>query len=165
MNFDRAGIAHDYRAVRESVRADGRNNPGLDGGMHDGAASGERIRGGTGGSGDDQAVSAIAADEIRVNRELQIDHAGEGALVDYRFVHDNLVFDDFGVAMQFDVEHHALAAGKTAGEDLFERGIHFFNCEAGEKAEAAHVDGEDGNAERRRDAGGGEEGAVATEDE
>src|SRR5216684_1995752 len=119
MNFDRAGIAHDYRAVGESVRADGRNNPGLDGGMHDGAASGERIRGGTGGGGDDQAVSAIAADEVRVNRELQIDHAGEGAFVDDGFVHDDLVFDDFGVAMQFDVEHHALAAGKAAGENLF----------------------------------------------
>src|SRR5437016_4100027 len=119
MNLDGTGIAHDYRAVGESVRADGRNNPGLDGGMHDGAASGERIRGGAGGGGDDQAVSAIAADEVGVNRELQIDHAGECAFVDDGFVHDNLVFDDFGVAMQFDVEHHALAAGKTAGENLF----------------------------------------------
>src|SRR6266481_3911651 len=135
MDLDGTGIAHDYRAVGESVRADGRNNPGLDGGMHDGAASGERIRGGAGGGGDYQAVSAIAADEIRVNRELKVDHAGECALVDYGFVHDNLVVDDFVVAMQFDVEHHALAAGKTAGEDLFERGIHFFDCEAGEKAE------------------------------
>src|SRR5258705_7730162 len=164
MDLDGTGIAHDYRAVGESMRADGSNNPGLDGGMHDGAASGERIRGGTGGSGDDQAVSAIAADKVRVNRELQIDHAGECAFVDDGFVHHDLVFDDFGVAIQFDVEHHALAAGKTAGEDLFERGIHFFNFEAGEKPEAAHVDGEDGNAERRGDAGGGGESAVATAD-
>src|SRR5580765_4185105 len=111
MNFDGTGITHDDGAVGESVRANGRDDPGLDGRVNDGTAGGEGIGGGAGGGGDDQAVCAIAADKVTVNGELQIDHASEGAFVEDCFVHNDLVFDDFSVAVQFDVEHHALAAG------------------------------------------------------
>jgi len=85
--------------------------------------------------------------------------------VEDRLVDDGLALDDFGVAVEFDVEHDALAAGEAAGEDLLERGIHFFDGEAGEKTEAAHVDGEDGDAETSGYACGGEERAVATKNE
>ena len=76
--------------------------------------------------------------------------------MDDGFVEDALALDDLFVAVKLDAEHDALAGGKVAGEGFFERGIEIFELEAGEEAEAAHVDGKDGNAERSGDAGGGE---------
>src|SRR5712691_1023687 len=81
------------------------------------------------------------------------------------FVDHGLTLDDFGVAMQLDIEHDAIAAGESSFQYVFQGGIHFFQLKTGEKAEAAHVDGKNGDTERRGNARCGEQGAIAAEDQ
>src|SRR5260221_12493311 len=92
---------------------------------------------------------------------MEVNHACQGAFVNDCFIHDALPLDHVSVAVQFDVKHDALAAGEAARKDLFQCRIHFLDLEAGEEAEAAHVDGENGNAERGGEAGGGGVGCGA----
>jgi hypothetical protein len=165
MHFDGAGVAYDDGPVRQRVRADGRDDPGLDAGMDNGTAGGKRVGRRARGRGYDQAVGAVAADKIGIDGEVEVNHARQGALVDDCFIHDALPLDHVSVAVQFDVKHDSLAAGESAGEDLFQCWIHFLDLEAGQEAEAAHVDGENRNAERGGEAGRGEERAVAAEDQ
>lgn len=164
-DFDDGGVADDDGAVGESVRTDGRDDEGFDGGMDDGAAGGERVSGGTGGGGDDEAVGAVADDEVVIDGEFEFDHAGESGFVDYGVVEDVLRVEDLAGAEKFDLEHSADGFGGAAGESFLKGGVEFVNGEAGEKAEAAHVDGEDGETARSGEARGGEESAVTAEDE
>ncbi len=48
-------------------------------GKNDRAAGGERIGGGAGGRGDDQAVGLVGADELLVHVGVEIDHAGDAS--------------------------------------------------------------------------------------
>ena len=48
---------------------------------------------------------------------------------------------------------------------VVERRMQFFQRETGKKAQAAHIDGQDGNPARGGQAGGGEHGAVAAKHE
>jgi hypothetical protein len=164
-DFDERGVANDDGAIGEGVRADGGDDEGFDGGMNDGTAGGEGVSGGAGGRGDDEAVGAIANDEVVVDGEFEFDHPGERGFVDDGVVEDVLAVDDLIGAEKLDLEHGANGFGGAAGERFFESGIEFVDGEAGKKAEAAHVDGEDGEAARSGEACGSEKGAVATEDE
>jgi len=164
-DFDEGGVADDDGTVGESVRADGRDDERFDGGMNDGAASREGVGGGTGGRGDDEAVGAIADDEIVVDGEFEFDHACKSGFVDDGVVEDVLRVNDLICTKELDLEHGANGFGGAAGESFFEGGIEFVDGEAGEKAEAAHVDGENGKAARSGEASGGEQRAVTAEDE
>src|SRR5579863_6512681 len=114
--------------------------------MNDGAAGGERVGGGTGGSGDDQTVGTGASDKFFVDKKFHFDHAGEGALVDDHLVQNILAFDGIAFADQRSGEHDAFAGFGFAGQSFFERGVEFLEGEAGEKAEAAEVNRQDGDA-------------------
>jgi hypothetical protein len=164
-DFDAGRIAYDDGPVGERVRANGRDDEGFDRRVNDRAAGGEGIGSGTGGCGDDETVGAITADKIVVDEELELDHASESALINDGIVQDVLAIEHLAVAQKFDLEHDALAHGRAAGEGLFERGVEFVDGEAGQKAEAAHVDGKNGDATSCGDARGGEERAISAENE
>ncbi len=158
-------VANDDGAIGERVRADRRDDEGLDSGMNDGAAGGKRVGGGTRGSRKHEAVGAIAADEIAINGKFELDHAGEGAFVHGGVVEDVLAIENFAVADELDLNHDALALRGAAGKSFFEGGVEFIHREAGEKAEAAHVDGENGNAAGSGDTRGGKKSTIAAENE
>src|ERR1700678_2362831 len=61
IEFDARGIGNDQRAVGQHVRTDRSDDESVEGRMDDRAAGGERIGGGTGRRGYDQAVGAVAA--------------------------------------------------------------------------------------------------------
>jgi hypothetical protein len=128
-------------------------------------AGGKRIGGRSSGSGDDQAVGAVAADEITVDVEFEFYHAGERTFVDDGVVEDVLLIDGRAIAQELDLEHDAFADGRTAGQGFFESGIEFVDGETGQKAETAHVDGENRDTARSGDTCGSEERAVTAEDE
>src|ERR1700745_3751330 len=116
--------------------------------MHDGPTGGKGVGSRTGWAGHDQAVGAIAADKFAVNSELKLNHAGERALVDHDFVQYALSIDHFAGAFELRANHDPLAERKAAFESVVEGGMQLFQREAGQKAEAAHIDGEDGNSTR-----------------
>ena len=60
-------------------------------------------------------------------------------------VESTLTFDHRTSAHEFRLQHHALADGGIPGKRLFERWIEFIQSETREKAQAAHVDWQDGN--------------------
>lgn len=62
-------------------------------------------------------------------------------------------------------ERGAGADGELEGEEVVEVLVELFWGEAGEEAEAAEVDAEEGNLPASQAAGGGEEGSIAAEDE
>ena len=64
------------------MRADGRDQHAVDAGHDDGAVGGEIVGGRTGGCGDDDAVGAEGGDELLVDLDGVVRHAGDGALGD-----------------------------------------------------------------------------------
>ena len=132
--------------------------------MNDRAAGGKGIGGRTCRSGENEAIGAVAADEIAVDGEFEFDHAGEGAFVDDGVVENVLAVDGGARADEFDLEHDALAHGRAAGEGFLEGGVEFLDGEASKETQAAHVDGENGNAARGSNARRGEESAIPAED-
>jgi hypothetical protein len=164
-DFDAGKILDDDGAIAQCVRANRGDDESLNGGMKNRPAGGKRVGGRAGGSGDDQAVGAVTADEITVDVEFEFDHAGERTFVDDGVVEDVLLVDGRAIAKELDQEHDAFADGRTTGQGFFESRIEFVNGETGEKAEAAHVDGENRDTPRGSDTRGGEKRAVTAEDE
>ena len=163
IEFDARGIGNDQRAVGQHVRTDRSDDESVEGRMDDRAAGGERIGGGTGRRGHDQAVGAVAAHVTAVDGDIEIEHAGQRRLVGDGVVQRALLFGRLSVVDDFRVEHHAVAGAMLAGQHAFEHGVEFVQRDASQKAEAAEIDREDREIVAVHGAGGGEQGAVAAE--
>ncbi len=160
------GVAgHDDRADGKQVGADGGDQHGVDAGHDDGAVGGEVVGSGAGGGGDDDAVGAEGGDELIVDLDGEVSHAGDGSLGDDDVVEGVPLLDEVSVAQDLGTHHAAdfdLGAVVAPG---FEGGIELGEGDFGEEAEGAEVDAEDGCGGAGEGAGCGEEGAVATEDD
>jgi hypothetical protein len=165
VEFELHAIGKNERAIGEHVRADGRQHKGLQHRIENWSASGERIGGGTGGRGNDEAISTIASEKMPIHGEIEIKHARERGLGDNGVVERLLALDDLTVANQFGLEHHARADAVFSGEDLFEQGNCLVKSYAGHEAHAAEIDGEDGHFALDELARGGEKRAVAAEND
>jgi len=73
-------VPDDQGAVAQHVRANGRNNEGLDSWMHDGATCREGIGRRARWTCNDQAVGTVAADKVAVNAELPVRSCGPAHL-------------------------------------------------------------------------------------
>src|SRR5215475_2955768 len=105
-----AAVADDDGPVGERVWADRRDDQRFDLRMNDWSPSRKRIGRRTGWSSDDQTISAVATNELFIDKKLNFDHARQGALV-----HNGLVQNDFGfggvaAAQQRRDEHDAFAS-------------------------------------------------------
>ena len=163
IEFDARGIGNDQRAVGQHVRTDRSDDESVEGRMDDRAAGGERIGGGTGRRGHDQAVGAVAAHVTAVDGDIEIEHAGQRRLVGDGVVQRALLFGRLSEMNDFRVEHHTVAGAMLAGQHAFEYGVEFVQRDARQKAEAAEIDREDREIVAVHGAGGGEQGAVAAE--
>ena len=72
--------------LRQRVRADRHQRHRLQRRMQDRPAGRQRVRGGAGRRGDDQAVGALAVDELAVDAHFQLDQARRRALADHHVV-------------------------------------------------------------------------------
>jgi hypothetical protein len=143
--LDLGVVRHDERAVRERVRADGRDDDGVHRGVHDGAAGREVVGGRTRRRRDDQPVGAEAVDELPVEPRVDLDDARQGRLRDDHVVEHTVAQELLVAAPQLGGEHDAAVEAEVAGEDRVERRGHLFEAHLGEVAEAAEVDADDGD--------------------
>ncbi len=133
--------------------------------MNDRAACGEGVGGRASGGRHDQAVCAIATDEIAIDGQLESDHAGERAFVNDGLVEHVLRLDHFPRAFQFHMEHDARGDERAAREGIFQSGIKLLLGETRQKTKASQVDGQDRKSARSRQACRCEQCAIATENE
>ena len=160
-----AGVGHDDRPVREVVRRDRHHHPAGDARMQDRPAGRERVRGRAGRRADDQAVGAQVGDEIAVDLDLQLDHAGGGAAADDHVVEGEALEDAGAVALDVALEHRPLLFVVLALEDGGERRLVAAEGDVGDEAEPALVDADERRAVAGELAGDAEHRAVAAEDD
>ena len=144
---------------------DGGDQHGVDAGHDNGAVGGEVVGGGAGGGGDDDAVGTEGGDELIVDLDGVVAHAGDGAFGDDDVVEGVPLLDELSVAEDLGAHHAAdLDLGAVVAPG-FEGGVEIREGDLGEEAEGAEVDAEDGCCGAGEGAGRGEERAVAPEDD
>src|SRR5690606_39869607 len=84
--FDFAVAVDHYRAAAQCVRVERHQHYSVELGVHNGPPAAQGISGGASGGGNEQAVGALAIDELVVDIQLKIDHADK-----FAGVHDNIV--------------------------------------------------------------------------
>ena len=154
---------NDDRALGEGVRADGDDEADRQVRLDDGPAGGERVGGGAGRGGDDEAVGAVVAEVAVVVIDVQLDHLRLAAADDG--VVDGEVFAAAVATFDGDAQGVALFAVVMAGQDVVKLVGKIVEGEVGEKAEAAGVDANQRDLPVNQRAAGVEEGAVATDDD
>ena len=113
---------------------------------HDRAARRERVRGGAGRRGDDQAVGRVRGERRAVDRDLR-----RTSVPAVRFSSTASLSAHQRPARRpadstRDREHHPLRDRVVAREQAVERGVELVGLDLGEVAELADVDAEDGDA-------------------
>ena len=155
----------DDGADGEQVRTDGCDQHGVDAGHDDGAVGREIVGSGTSGRGDDDAVRAEGGDELAVNLDGVVSHAGDGAFGDDDVVEGVPLLNGFTVADVLGVHHAANFDLGAVGTPGLEGVVEVGERNLGEKAEGTEVNAEDRGGGAGEGAGCGKEGAIATEDD
>src|SRR5487761_1944400 len=81
-NFNFTIALHHNRAVAECMWTDGHQDDGIHAGVQDRAAAGERVGGGAGGRGDDNAVGAMRTYEAAIHVSFKFDEPSAVGLLD-----------------------------------------------------------------------------------
>ncbi len=165
VNADSGLSGYDDGADGEQVGTDGVDDDGVDRGHNDGAIGGEVVGSGAGWGGDDDAVGAEGGDELLVDLDGVVAHAGDGALGDDDVVEGVPLLHELAIAEDGRVHHAADFHPGTVFAPGFECGVDFGEGNLGEEAEGAEVDTEDGGGGAGEDTGRGQQGAVAAEDD
>jgi hypothetical protein len=165
MNADGGFAGGDDGSDGQQVGTDGSDEHGVDAGHDDGAIGGEVVGGRTGGGGDDDAVGAEGGDELAVDFDGEVAHAGDGALGDDHVVEGVPFLNDFAVADVLGVHHAAdLDLGAVIAPG-FEGCVQVREGNLGKEAEGAEIHTEDWGGGAGEGAGRGEQSAVSTEDD
>jgi len=165
LNADGGVAWDDDGADGEQVGTDGGDQHSVNAGHDNGAVGGEVVGGRAGWGGDDDAIGAEGGDELIIDLDGEVSHAGDGALRDDDVVEGVPLLDELSVAQDLGAHHAAdfdLGAVVAPG---FQGGVELGEGDLSEEAEGAEVDAEDGCGGAGEGAGRGEEGAVAAEDD
>ena len=108
--------------------------------MHDRAAGRQRVCGRAGGRCDNQAIGLLRADELAVDVQLELDHAGGLARVQHHVVQRVPCPDRLFVASRMRFEEEAVLQRVLAVEDLGDLFLQLVRPDIGQKAQAAAVD-------------------------
>ena len=100
---------------------------------------------------------------MRVDVNVQIDHAGDVGLAEHGVIQGVIRRDHLVAALDFGVQEAAFGDAMLAAEGAFQFGKELVDGDGGEEAEAAEVDGEERDFAAADGSGGGEQGAVAAE--
>ena len=120
---------------------------------HDGAAGGERIRGGSGGRRDDQSVGFVDAHEVIVDLDFQVDHARDLGLGQHHVV-QRVVFGQKTLARATARSAACGGARRESRQSMRVRAADkFHRRDRRQKSEAAEIHGEQRNiaAPQRRE--------------
>jgi len=158
------GVARDDDGANgEQVGTDGGDQHGVDAGHDNGAIRGEVVCRRTGGSGDDDAVGAEGGDELLVDLDGEVAHAGDGSLGDDDVVEGVPLADGDAVPDEAGVHHRAgIDLGDTV-DPVFKRDVEVGERGFSEEAEGAEIYRQNRRSGEREDAGRVEECAVAAE--
>ena len=160
---DRGVVADRDRPVRERVRRDGHEQERGELGREDRAARRERVGGGAGGRGDDDAVGAHRVGEAAVDLHRALDHAAERAAIDDDVVERQRLVGRTAGPLDRDLEQRAPLLDVASVEHGAERGGHLAHRDVGEEAEPSLVDADQRHVEGRQLAREREHRAVAAQ--
>ncbi len=145
------------------MRANRSRHECLDRWIHDGSARRQRIGGGPGRRGKDQAVGFVCCDVFAVDAQCDVHDASQRRLVEDGVVECNLPPYDGAAAKNLRLEHYALAYPVIAREDLFENLVELILGYGRQEAHAAKIHGEDWHLAIRRQACCGKKCSVAAQ--
>ena len=161
---DEAGLrADDHRPGEQGVRADRHEEQGLDVGPDDRAAGRERVGGGPGGGGHDDAVAAPGRQRAAVDLDGELEHPLARRLLDGHLVQGPGREHRVAVLEGVHLEGHPLLDGVVARDDALDGGVEVFALGLGEEADVAEVDPEQGHARAAGELGAAQDRAVAAE--
>jgi hypothetical protein len=160
--LDAAAAGDHQRPVAEGVRADRHEQQRVQARMDQGAAAGQRIGGGAGGSRDDQAVGALGVDEAAVDVGLELDHPHRVPFVDDHIVQRA---GHVRTAVEAGVEQGPGIGVVMALQDLVEAVLDVVRRDVDEKTQPAEVDADQGQIEIGHFPGRVQQGAVAADDD
>ncbi len=170
---DRAVVAHGEpqgllgreheRPVEQHVRRHRREQEAAESRRDDGATRRERVRGGTGGRGDDHAVGGVRRERRAVHVDFESDEAAGVDLLEHSFVEREPAAARRARRLDLDREHHALGDLVVAREQAIERGVEVVGLDLGEVTELPDVHAEHGDAGFVRQVDGAEHRAVTAE--
>ena len=151
------------RTVEQHVRRHRREQQATQTRRDDRPTRRERVRGGTGGRGDDHTVGRVRREGRAVHVDLEPDQPPRVHLLEHRFVEPEPAAARRALRHDVDREHHALGDLVVAGEQAVERGVEVVGLDLGEVAELADVHPEHGNAGFVGEVDGAEHRAVTAE--
>ena len=158
-----AVAVHHDRAAGKHVRVHRHDDDGIQLRMHDRTTGGQRVGGGTGGRGDDQAVGLLAADELAVDIQLELDHPGRLARVQDHVVERIALPHRVDTATHLGIEEEAALDDVLAVQHLADLGLQFIRADVGEEAQATAVDPQHRHLVPGQRAGRAEHAAIAAD--
>ena len=148
----------------EGVRADRHQYHGFQARIDNRPAAGQRVGGGAGRGGDDQAVGAIGVQKPSVQKGLHIDHSRDIALMDHHIVQGVRLADHAAVAHDLGVQQQAAGFAELAVQHAVQPVWDFTGGNIGQKPQPSQVDPQDRHIVVHQRTGGVEHGAIAAHD-
>ncbi|MNG04055.1 hypothetical protein D3C84_871610 [compost metagenome] len=139
------------------------NHNSVELGVHDRPAGGQRVGGRSGRRRDDQAVGLLAADELAVDVQLELDHPRRFAGVQHHVVQRIALANGLGVAADFGLQQEAVFHQIVAVEYFGDFDFQFIGANIGQETEAATVDAEHRNIVSGQCACGAKQAAVTAD--
>ena len=171
--IDRQIVGHDNLQFAIAVHHDGpagqrmrvhrHDDHGIQLGVHDRPAGGQRVGGGAGRRGDDQAVGLLTADEVAVDEQLELDHLGRLARVQHHIVERIALADGLAVAADLGLQQEAAFLEEAPFQHLGDLDLQLVRLDVGEKTQAATVDAQHRDLVAGQGARGAEHAAVAAD--
>ena len=137
---------HHDRAIGQRVRADGRYHQDVEVRCNDGAATGQRIGSGAGGTRNDQAIAAMRIDIGAVDPGFEVEHAAGFPLLQHDVVERERAGGDAVGADDTRLEQRSLVTLGAPFERGIDRSEHVLREHVGEKTQAAAIDAHQGHA-------------------
>ena len=154
---------HHDGAIGQRVRADRRDHQHVEVRRDDGAAAGQRIGGGAGGTRHHQAVAAVGVHVGAVDPGFEIEHAAGFPLLQHDVVERQRAVACAVGADEARLEQRALVALAAPFEGGIDRSEHVLRQHVGEETQAAAIDADQRHAAMRDQARGIEKCAVAAD--
>ena len=160
LHRDPGPVGNDQRPEGQGMRANGGDDDAVHLRADDRSAGGDGIGGGAGGRGQDDPVALHFGHGVAVDREQELDDAGDGPLVD-----DHVVEGGVGLPLEIDLEQLAAGDDGPAAENMAESFGQEFLLHRRQEPQRAQV--EPGHRHLRLDglAGDGKKGAVPAQND
>ena len=149
----------------QQVRADRRDQHGVDRGHHDGPVGREVVGRGAGRRGEDDAIGAEGGDGLAVDLDGEVGHARDGPLGHHHVVERVPLARRLAAAEELGVHHAAHFDGRRAVAPGLQGGVELGERDFGKKAQRAQVHAEQRSVGVGEGARRGQQRPIAAEDD